>query len=238
LSIVAMASMPFAAQASLITGVLNISGTVTISEGNIVFDPNSPAENFAIAASTGGFAALNAPGLTGSVENITNPPDSTGVALDVPDFLTFAAAPNITITLTFLAPGLDGSAGCADAAPTTNAQAIMQLCTPSVPSESPYNLQNLTTTSSSASFTVDGVEMDSLTGTSIGIVGTFTQPFTTMIYQQLELDVENGIPVTTPFSAQFATVAATPEPSTLLEFVMGIGLVGLSIVYRKKLKKA
>jgi len=43
---------------------------------------------------------------------------------------------------------------------------------------------------------------------------------------------------TTPFSAQIITATPTPEPSTLTELMMGFGLVGIGLAYRKKLKGA
>jgi hypothetical protein len=220
-----------AARASLITGVLNVTGTVNISLGDISFEDGMFNINAPASTQQGGFMALE--GTTGTIDDITNPPDATGVPLDEPDFITFAAAPNITITLTLLTPGIDGSAECDNPIPATG-----QVCTPVVPSPSPFNLQNTSATSSSASFSIVGTEVDSLTGDTIPIIGTFTQPFAAMTFQQLEADVFAGDTITTPFSAQFVTEASTtPEPSSLLELMMGIGLVGISVVYRKKLKR-
>jgi hypothetical protein len=230
LGIVALVSIPMAAQASLLTGVLGITGTVNITLGSIDFVGNSFTVNPAVAE-TGGFVALA--GTTGTIDNITNPPDATGVALDQPSFMTFAAAPNITFTLTLLKAGIDGSAGC-----TASVPAAGQVCTPDVPAESPYNLQNTSASSSSASFDIVLTEVDSSPGgQTISVTGAFSQPFTTSTFQLLEAEVQGGLTVTTPFSAQFATASGTPEPSSLLELMMGMGLVGISIVYRKKLKR-
>jgi hypothetical protein len=230
LSIIAMVSVPMAARASLITGVLNVTGTVNISLGDIAFENGEFNINSPASAQQGGFMALA--GTTGTIDDITNPPDATGTVLSEPDFITFAAAPNITITLTFLFPGIDGAAGCADPVPASG-----QLCTPNVPSQSPYNLQNTSNTTSTASFNIVGTEVDSITHQTIGITGTFSQPFTALTFQELDADVEGGQTVTTPFSAQFETVAATPEPSGLLELMLGIGLVGISVAYRRKLNR-
>jgi len=217
-----------AAQASLITGVLGITGTATITLGAIDFQNLAFTINPA-AAETGGFVALA--NTTGTIQNITNPPDATGIALNQPSYMTFAAAPNITFTLTLLRAGIDGSAGCSNPVPAAG-----QVCTPNVPNQSPFNLQNLSTTSSSADFNILLTEVDSSTGQTIGVTGAFTEPFTTSTFQLLEAEVQAGQAVTTPFSAQFATLG-TPEPSSLLELMMGMGLVGISFIYRKKLKR-
>jgi hypothetical protein len=59
-----------------------------------------------------------------------------------------------------------------------------------------------------------------------------------MSYQAILALIEGGGTFTTPFSAQISTTGATPEPATLTELMMGLGLVGIGLVYRKKLKKA
>jgi hypothetical protein len=234
LSLLALVGTPFAAQASFITGVLNITGTANISLGAVSFVGNDFLINSPASSQQGGFMALN--GTTGTIDNMTNPPEVTtppGSFPPVLDFMTFALAPNITFTFTDLRAGIDGAAGCSNPIPATN-----QLCTPNLPDQSPFNLQNTSTSTSTASFTIDGLEADSLNpGHFVAVVGTFTTPFTTMNFQQLLSDVEAGETITTPFSAQFA-VTGTPEPSSLLELMVGIGLVGLSLVYRKKLKRA
>ena len=122
--------------------------------------------------------------------------------LSEPDFITFAAAPNITITLTFLFPGIDGAAGCADPVPASG-----QLCTPNVPSQSPYNLQNTSNTTSTASFNIVGTEVDSITGIkTIGITGVpSANRLHSLDIPAVEADVEGGQTVTTAFSAQFET---------------------------------
>jgi|SRR5579863_6197331 len=227
LSFVAAVSIPAAARADVILGVLNATGTANISFGSIAFLDNAFSINSPASAQTGGFMALA--GTAGTIQNITNPPDATG-PLDVPDFMTFASAPNISITLTYLLPGIDGAAGCSDPVPAAG-----QLCTPDVPVESPFNLENTSATSSSAAFNVLGVEVDSLTGHTVDVTGAFSTPFTSQSFQDLLKVIAAGGTITTAFAAQFSTVSATPEPSTLIELMIGIGAVGL--VYRKKFRK-
>ncbi len=223
LGLVAVLSVPMVARANLITGVLNTGGTATLTSDGITFLDNEFFINSPAAAQQGGFTALA--GTTGGIDNITNPPDATG-PLDVPDFITFAAAPNITITLTDLLPGIEGAAGCADSPPAAG-----QVCTPNTPAESPLNLQNTSATSSTASFLILGIEVDSLTGDTIPITGEVTLPFVDHNFQDLLATIGADGTVTTSFSAQFATTGSVtgtvPEPGNLILILAGIGVIGL-----------
>lgn len=225
LGFVALLSLPLAARADLITGELNFTGSATITFGSIAFDDGNVFNINPADTQVGTFATLG--GTAGSIENITNPPDATG-PLDVPDFMTFAAAPNISITLTYLLAGIDGAAGCADTPPAAG-----QECTPNIPDQSPFNLENTSATSSTASFNILGIEIDSLTGDTIPITGAFTTPFTTLNFQQLLQDVADDIPISTSFSGEIATVVA-PEPTAFIELLTGIIAVGICFGYRKK----
>jgi hypothetical protein len=217
-----MLSMGFTANAGVITGVLNFTGTANISLRTIGFLNNDFFINSPAGAQQGGFAALA--GSAGTIQNITDPPFPTG-PLDVPMFMTFDLAPNISITLTFLLPGIDGSAGC-----TATPPAAGQQCTPNTPDESPFNLQNTSATSATASFNIIGTEVDSITGDTIGVTGAFSTQFTSMNYQEVLGTVLSGGTVTTAFAGQLAT---TPEPSTLIELSLGLGIVGISAAFRR-----
>jgi hypothetical protein len=206
--IVGLLALAAVGQCSLIEGVLNTTGTAQISLSSIVFVGNEMTLNTPGSSQVGGFTALAGTGAT--IDNITNPPDATGVlATPVPLFVTFAAAPGISFTLTELLPGIDGASDC-----TLFPPAAGQQCTPDVPSESPFNLQNTSATSSSASFSIAGYEIDSSTNDTVRIRGTFTTPFASIPYQTLLAAVLAGQTVTTSFSAQFVT-ESTPEPATL-----------------------
>lgn len=193
--------IPLTAKAALITGVLNITGTANLSTGSIafgagnVFSINSPA-----SAQQGGFTALA--GTNGRIADITNPPDAPG-ALNVLDFITFAAAPNITITLTLLDPGIDGEAGCS-ASPAAGGQ----LCTPA---QSPFDFQNTSAGTGTATFNISGVEVDSLTATTMAIDGVFTMPLNES-FQTLLATMGSGGTVTTSFSGSLATESSPPPP--------------------------
>jgi hypothetical protein len=225
-------SLPLAARASLLTGELNFTGSATISFGSIAFDDGNVFNINPADTQMGTFATLG--GSTGSIKNITNPPDATG-PLDVPLFITFAAAPNITITLTDLLPGIEGAAGCADTPPAAG-----QVCTPNTPDESPFNLENTSATSSTASFNILGIETDSLTGDTIAITGAFSQPFTNMNFQQLLAAVDGAPPpvggsITTSFSGEIATVA--PEPAAFIQLLIGISALGIYVGRKKHFAK-
>jgi hypothetical protein len=234
LSIAAMLSISFAARADVITGTLNFTGEANISStmlqpGSIVFTDNA----FGVQPSSGGFAALD--GDTGTILPILNPPDAVDVPL-TDTFMTIPAAglAGITFTITELFAGIDGVGECT-AAPAMAGQ----VCTPAPPISadvSPFNLQNTSATSSSASFSLIGYETDVATGDTAAFSGFFTDPSTDMSYQAILGLIEGGGTFTTPFSADIV-VESTPEPNSLLELMMGIGLVGIGLVYRKKLKR-
>lgn len=85
MAVLALACTPLIAKADLMMGVLNVTGVAQISLGTIgfldnVFTVDSPAE-----AQQGDFTALE--GTTGTIQNLMDPPDPTGVVLDVPDHL-------------------------------------------------------------------------------------------------------------------------------------------------------
>jgi hypothetical protein len=234
-AVLAVLCVPMAAKANTITGVLNVTGTVEISNASIGFTDNEFYINNPAAAQQGGFAALA--GTTGTIDNLTNPPDATGTVLDVPDFMTFSAAPNITITLTFLAPGIFGSAGCSSTPPATG-----QGCTPSVlGGQSPLSLENLSGNSSIASFSLSGSEVDSLTGDTVPVLGVFTVPLSSQNFQQLLATTADGGTVTSSFAAQFTTEGSpetAPESGTLSMMAIGIIAIGMMGLLRSRSARA
>jgi hypothetical protein len=220
---------PTVGHAALLLGTLNISSgssNVLISTDAINFGPT--AGSFDITPSTGTFSTLN--GETGLIKNIDNPPYATGAIFATPGFMTFTLAPNITFTLLELAPGTDTSTQC------FLAPAPGQNCTPNVPNMAPYNLNNTAGGGSTASFVVFGTEVDSLTNTSVAVVGNFTAQFGTP-YQTLLTTVNGGGTITTSYSASFTTVA-TPEPGTGVTLALGaFGLAGLIGFHRRRTEK-
>ena len=83
-----------------------------------------------------------------------------------------------------------------------------------------------------ASFNVDGYIWDTNTGSK---VDTFTGTFSATFDGQTVADLFTNLPIDTPFSATFtATVVpvSTPEPVTSL--LLGVGLLGVGLVARRK----
>lgn len=223
---IAVAVLQPAAKAdAIVEGVLNTTGTVTVTLEGMDFIGSQLTINGPAVAQQGGFTALA--GTMGNIGNIVNPPDATG-PVDVPEFITFAADPNISITLAYLYAGIDGSAGCSASTPAAG-----QLCTPDEPAQSPLNLQNTGATSATASFDLFGTEVDSTTGDTVLVTGAFTMPFAGLNFQEILSTLEDGGSVTTPFVAQFVTSVGSstqptvPEPSTLLESLSGLDLLAL-----------
>jgi hypothetical protein len=219
----AVLGVPLAATADTITGTLSVSGTIQISDEfeNIAFTgPLSlgPAQQ-------GGFTALA--GTTGTIQNITNPPYAPGVIFPTSDFITFSSVPNISIKLLELEPGVEGAAGCTSIAPA----AAGQTCTPNEPIPSAFNLRNLSSTSSIASFSIFGIEVDSLTDDTIPVSGVFTIPLPDESFQTMLTIVAGGGIVTSSFNAQITTdtssAPSVPEPSTLSMMAIGMLAIGM-----------
>jgi len=220
----AVLGVPLAATADTITGALSVSGTIKISNDSIAFTGPLTLG----AAQQGGFTALA--GTTGTIQNITNPPYAPSVIFPMPDFITFSVAPNISITLLELEPGVDGVTGCTSTPPTAG-----QICTPNAPSPSPFNLRNLSATSSVASFSILGNEVDSLTEETIPAIGGFTIQLPTESFQSALAIVAGGGTITSSFAAQISTdtssTPSVPEPGTLSMMAIGmltIGMLGLA----------
>jgi hypothetical protein len=166
-------------------------------------------------------------GMSGTVATIQDLNAATvpaGTTVSFP-FITFAAQPTWSITLTQLLPGIHSSASCGMPA------AGGQTCTPFA--GSPFNLTNNTATSSTVSFTFLGTAVDSATPTLISNVqGIFTSQFSDMNFQQLLAIVSGGGFVVNSDSAAIS-VSAIPEPGTLsTAFLGGLLIVG-SILSRK-----
>jgi hypothetical protein len=219
--------MPLAAKADLLAGVLNITGTADLTSSGVAFVSDEFNINSPASAQQGDFTALA--GTTGTIEALTEP---VSTVLDMPDFMTFSAAPNISVTLTFLYQGFDGAAGC-----SSSPAAPGQICTPAL---SPLNFQNTIAGGSSVTFALAGVEVGSTTGDTTPITGQFTLPFANQSLQQLLTTIAGGGTETTAFAAEFYAPPAstTPEPSTSIALIMAVGMmVGISLVHRRRSEK-
>lgn len=87
-----------------------------------------------------------------------------------------------------------------------------------------------------ASFNVDGYIWDTNTGSK---VDTFTGTFSATFDGQTVADLFTNLPIDTPFSATFTATTiptSTPEPASML--MMGVGLLGVGLVSRRKTRKS
>lgn len=210
------------------SGVLNITGSVQISNGEIQFAPfNGVSGDFLIGVpGTGVFAPLL--GTTGNVLDLNSATEPVNQMVNVPDFMTFNAAPNLSFTLTELPQGTDPLCDPNNLPPPAAGQA----CT--LPG-TPYDLTNQTANSSTASFAVIGYVVDT---NNPGVQTPFTGVFTTQFqenFQSLVATVLSGGEVSATFSATFtATSVATPEPaSTVTMLSGGLLLIGIGVLGKR-----
>jgi hypothetical protein len=195
--------------------ILSTTGSVSVSNGAVAFYPlGGNSGSFEVGPpDTGVFASL--PGTAGTIENLNSLP--VNQTLNIPDFMTFAGAPNLSITLTELVGGTLGAC-------SPQAAAAGQACSPT---GTPYNLSNETATSSVGSAMVEGYLVNSnQPGVTIPISGIFTTQFVNMSYQQLVNTIDNGGTIDSTYSAEFVTgVTPTPEPATLALIPAGLLLL-------------
>lgn len=208
------------AYATPVTGIANIAGNVTVTSTTINFAPTFTTTSGAME--TGSFAGLTG----GTIQSLSGGPTTGNVS--VPGFVNFTtgvAAP-ITFDLTYIAPGVGTLANC-------SSSALGAECTPA---GSPFTLFQLSSNTVIASLQFNG---NSYTGSAASGTSPTSSIFSTQtvlggtIPQVLaQLNSPGGITGIT-YSASF-TVAAVPEPGSLL--VMGIGLIGVGLIARRKLR--
>jgi len=215
------------AEAGPVVGTLDFGGSVTVTatvidwlptgggSGNITVDLAGPS-------STGYFAGLGGTGVMLDLNSATNP---AGVAWPpISNFLVLSADPTLSFELQYISQGIWSSADCA-----TLPAVAGQNCTPAFPPpKSPFNLTNLTASSSQVSMTLGGIIYQSGIPVS-SFTGVYTAQFVGMSYQQVLAALETGGSVSTTFSASF-DAEPIPEPATA--FLMFGALAALSLVRR------
>ena len=207
------------AYATPVTGEANIAGNVSVTATTITFAPNFTTT--AGAMETGSFAGLTA----GTIQSLTGGPMTGNV--NVPGFVNFTTGPAspITFDLTYIAPGVGTLAGCSSSTPGA-------VCTPA---GSPFTLFQLSSNTVIASLQFNG---NSYTGTAASGTSFTTSIFSTQTalngtIPQVLAQLSSGGLTGITYSASF-TATAVPEPGSLL--VMGIGLVGVGLIARRKLR--
>ena len=196
--------------------VLSTTGSVNISNSAVHFYPlGGSSGTFNVGApDTGTFSGLV--GTTGAIKDLTTLPINT--TINIPDFMTFANAANLSITLTEINGGTLPACSQAMAA-------AGQSCSPT---GTPYNLSNQTATSSVGSASVEGYLVDSnKPGVLTPLTGLFSTQFVNMSYQQLISTVDGGGSVDATYSAQFIT-SPTPEPGTVGLLFSGVLMLGFA----------
>ncbi len=207
---------PFA-DATPVTGIANIAGTVSVSGSSIDFHPSFVSTS---ANETGAFAGLEG----GSIQSLTNGP-KTG-ATYVPAFLTFSdglAAP-VFFDLTFIAPGVGSLAGCSSSAPGAS-------CTPA---GAPFTLFQLPSNTVIATLQLSGTlysgSADS--GVALGTSIFNTQTALQGTIPQIVSLLSQGQAISgLSYSASFAA-SSVPEPVSMA--LTGFGLVAAGLIARRK----
>jgi hypothetical protein len=189
--------------------ILSTTGSVSVSSGAIQFYPlGGSAGTFNIGPpETGIFSTLT--GTSGAILNLNSLVVNSPI--DIPDFMTFAGAPNLSITLTELV-------GSSSPVCTVALAAAGKPCNPA---GTPYSLSTQSASSSIASAAIDGYLVNSNTpGVMSPLTGIFTTQFAGMNYQSLISQIESGNSIASTYSAEFVT--ATPEPSTIALLLAGL----------------
>ncbi len=221
------------ASAAQITGHLGIAGgSVTVSNGLITFGP-SPGGTFIVGSTPPNTLSFTAFPLnsTGTIKNLNSTFQPTGISFSLLNFLQFAVDPLTSFELTDILPGTFTAAECG-LAPAAN-----QTCTPILPAGfglSPFNLANVSTVSSTASFSVkgkvrNGSDVTFFTGTfSNTFNGTAQNP---QAFQNILATLSSNGSVASTYSATF-DVMAVPEPGSFA--LVGLTLAGAAALRRRR----
>lgn len=226
-----------------LAGQFNFGGTAVVSLLGVDYIPPDGGGNGQIVVlpggNTGDFAVLNSGFTFGTISDRNEATQPVGEPLMVNNWVTLAALPNLQFTLEFVRPGSFSAADCF-ASPANE-----QTCTlppfdpdgagPLPAILSPYNLTNFIDTSgqlsSTASFSVRGTVLDTVTSEALPFDGVLNATFQNIAYQQLVSTVLAGGSVTTPFTAQ---VTVVPEPSSAALALIGVACVTLRLARRRR----
>lgn len=231
--------------ATPISGEFHFAGTAVVSQFALDFIPPAAGGIGTITtvagANTGDFTTLNGPDAF-SLGQIKDRPATQEVGapgLNIANYLMLNALPNFQFTLQQIRVGSYTSTQCF--APAANQQTCTLPNNPVDPTlRSPYNLSNFIDTtgvlSSSATFSVQGDVLNTLTNEQSTFSGVFEAVFKGRSYQTVVNQVLGGGVVNAPFSATF-TVTPIPEPSTTFQLVSGALLLGFSGFLKRRARR-
>jgi len=242
--------LSLAVVAAPINGTFGGNGWATVSFSNLNFCPTGVTPNGAnqagactpgtgnIALSGGALSFANVSGNLNQIKSLSqaNQPvgSTSGPGLPLPSWMVFTpeavpvGGPQISLTLTeVLAGTFPNSPNC----DPFGVVAAGQTCTPA---GSAFNLQNQTTTSSSATFTILGNAVDGVPADTAPFQIIFTGQFTVPYQVLLQALLTNGGTgnYSGSYSVSFSTISGVPEPGTLS--LIGAGLIGLGFIRRKR----
>ncbi len=261
-SLIVLSAIAVTASATPITGRLIVNGVTLVGDSITTIDfnypgcgstspicPAPPASN----SSTGSFlvgsgSTMSFAPLIGSTGYIRSfdvnqaPPGvdlSTTMGGTIPNFITFASAPNYVFSLRQVNKGSFSSAQC------LSAPAPGQTCTPVLPGgvTSPLELSNSTGDPSQGdktglnshaqfSLLVDAINLS--TGERSRGTGTFSTDFSGYSYQTLLNAAANNQVITTGYHGDFTiTFSAIPEPASISYALTGALLLGVGGLLKK-----
>lgn len=242
LSVIGMAALTVlslfcaVSDAAIISGNVNGTGSLVLTSGVVTFTNAGPIGGgiFVVDPSSTGFWASLA-NTTATLQPLSAAVEPPGVPLNVPNWIKFNAAPTVSGTLNLVLPGLYTAAACG-AAPAAG-----QSCTPP---GTPFNLTNLTATSSFESFGLQGTVVDtSSPGQTSAFSALFTFQYPDRNFQNILATAAGGGALPTTYSASFTTTpnpgnpgTSVPEPATIS--LMGLGLVAVAAHVRRRVRAA
>jgi hypothetical protein len=211
--------------------VVTPAGTCPAGVACILFQDSTGTTNGKIDISSSGLPNGNIPASiagndAATISNLMNPPDIVGSFPPVVFLSGFMGGVTTTLSINNIFPGIYSPAACG-AAP-----AVGQQCTPP---GSLFNLVNNPPPPGQATVTW---AFSGTTNSGSTWVGNFTSQFPGGTpYQTVLGELATNNFVSNTFSGTI-TLSAVPEPGTLVFMMVGCGLIGLALLYRRRSVRA